>query len=161
MPHKSREARNAYWRKWKKAKYANNPRYRDSEKQRRLTQRITCKRCQKIVRGRANQIFCSRTCTIKWMWEQKLENRFLPIKNHRGKYQMTSKHHWPQMGTHKTGQVYVHRIVMANHLNRPLLQNERVHHLNGDKSDNRLENLVLMTTLLHAQCHMLRPKVVG
>lgn len=39
-----------------------------------------------------------------------------------------------------------HRLAMERYLNRALLRHENVHHKNGDRTDNRLENLELWST---------------
>jgi predicted RNA-binding Zn-ribbon protein involved in translation (DUF1610 family) len=55
----------------------------------------------------------------------------------------------------KNHYVLAHRIVMENHLKRLLDKNEVVHHLNGNKHDNRLENLEIHSNAEHARLHRL------
>jgi hypothetical protein len=58
-------------------------------------------------------------------------------------YKVISKKHHPN--STKRGLILEHVYVVSKHLNRPLKKNENVHHRNGVRDDNRIENLELWT----------------
>ena len=68
----------------------------------------------------------ARFKTTEGYWRVAVPDEFAPMADHRGR-------------------CFEHRLVMAQHLGRPLRDFENVHHLNGDRGDNRIENLELWT----------------
>ena len=56
-------------------------------------------------------------------------------------------------GTDKNGMIMEHRYLMAQHIGRPIAPDEAVHHINGVKTDNRIENLRLMDFGEHSALH--------
>lgn len=69
--------------------------------------------------------------------------RFENVIDDQGYVQVLAPEH---PNARKSKRVPEHRLVMSKFLCRPLHKNENIHHKNGDRADNRLENLELWVT---------------
>jgi hypothetical protein len=112
----------------------------------------TCEYCHReflafpaeIAVGKAR--FCSRSCNAKY--------RIGP-KNHqwRGGKRLDRQSGYIFISIPSKRKIQEHRFLMEKHLGRKLLKGEIIHHKNGVKTDNRIENLMLTSPSDHAGLH--------
>lgn len=98
--------------------------------------------------------YCSRKCYWTTV-SQKTTGKSYPCKNKGLGKGWLHKHSGYRVLAHPvTGKkILEHRYVMECKLGRELAKDEHVHHVNHNKSDNRCENLVVLTSKEHRSLH--------
>ena len=109
-------------------------------------------RWNKYIKVGTNQNFC-HSC-----WQKKSRNSNWKggiVDNGHGylTYRIPEDHRFYCM-KNLNDAVLLHRLIMAEHLGRPLKEKEIVHHVNGNIKDNRIENLMLLSWIgEHTKLH--------
>lgn len=102
--------------------------------------------------------FCSRKCRGIFVASNQDLSHLKPFNRKPGERphnfigQTSHAHGYVVINRNKTSKLQ-HRLVMEQHLGRALLREEVVHHRNGDKTDNRIENLEVLSHSEHLLKH--------
>ena len=131
-------------------------------KQSRIKYRIICEFCKNtILRDKPSRKFCNFKCSSDYRKKYLnipscLESADRIIDKNIGYVRVYAPMH-PEANTR--GYVYEHRLIAEEKiLFRRLANNEIVHHKNGVRWDNRIENLEVMDYKDHSKLHGQRPE---
>jgi len=117
-----------------------------------------CRKCtSEFLASHDTQDFCSNSCARTGV-PSAMKGKTFSRKGSYGRKRLASNGYTEiYMPGHPLcdtkGRVLEHRLIIFNKIKRPLTFNDVVHHINGIRSDNRPENLVLLTRGIHNSHH--------
>jgi len=112
--------------------------------------RSSCYTKAKRCKGCQNRISASK----RWRNPKGFRKPLIGIKNPKWKGGFTKSMGYKTILQGKNSYIAEHRLVMQKHIGRPLTPQDIVHHINGNKLDNRIENLKLMNRSKHMKEHL-------
>ena len=117
---------------------------------------LPTKESRKKYKGRCNKCASkNRAVTSKTQIPGKTINRYGYIRCSWSSFDEKTKEKLKKIVPEYENQreLLEHRIIMILFLNRPLLKSEIVHHINGNKIDNKIENLEVLSRSRHTELH--------
>lgn len=99
------------------------------------------------INGCNNSLYGNSYCQMHWQRTRKKNGDpgpVEPLKNSAGEGGFDANGY--RLITFNGVRVLEHRHIMEQHLGRRLFLKENIHHINGDRSDNRIKNLELWNT---------------
>ena len=115
--------------------------------------KVTCQQCgnKKEKYEREGNKFCDRACYMDWKRKNPNKKAYKEKIFVSGYYYLYKPDH--PNAIKKGRYIAEHRYVLERKLKRLLKSNEIAHHINGDKTDNRPENLEVLTLSEHNKYH--------
>ena len=125
---------------------------------------VKCATCGKMVQKYPSQVrernFCCNGCRLTWFGKWTADCLNVPghSAGHKAPHlTRLNQLRNPASSLHSNGTSVdkrVYRRIVEKAIGRELSSGEDVHHINGNRADNRLENLRVMSRSEHHQLHM-------